>query len=80
MIHTIRRSAWLGVAALAAIALTLSAESPGVSAQAAKATPLPPGVVACDFGALANDQTPAGLNIRAEPNAELDHSRPFTDN
>jgi hypothetical protein len=50
--------------------LALSAESSGVSAQEAKARPLPPGVTACDFGALANDHTREGLNIRAEPRAD----------
>jgi hypothetical protein len=65
--HKIPRSAWLGFAAITAFALTLSAESSGASAQ--KARPLPPGVTACDFNALANDHTPEGLNIRAEPRA-----------
>jgi hypothetical protein len=55
---------------MTALALTLSAESPGTSAQEAKARPLPPGVAACDFGALANDRTREGLNIRAEPRAD----------
>jgi hypothetical protein len=55
---------------MTALALTLSAESSGVSAQEAKARPLPPGVAACDFGALANDHTREGLNIRAEPRAD----------
>jgi CheY-like chemotaxis protein len=53
-----------------AFALALSAESLGVSGQEAKARPLPPGVGACDFGALANDHTREGLNIRAEPRAD----------
>lgn len=70
MTHAGWRSAWSGFVATAAVALTLSAESPNVSAQAAKATPLPPGVTACDFGALANDQTPDGLAIHAEPSAD----------
>jgi hypothetical protein len=69
MAHTIPRSAWSGFAAVTAFALTLSAESSGVSAQEAKARPLPPGVTACDFGAFANDHTREGLNIRAEPRA-----------
>jgi len=51
-------------------ALTLSAESSGASAQEAKAAPLPPGVTACDFPALANDHTREGLNIRAEPRTD----------
>jgi hypothetical protein len=50
-------------------ALTLSVGSAGVCAQEAKAGPLPPGVASCDFGALANDHTPEGLNIRAQPGA-----------
>jgi hypothetical protein len=66
--HTIKRSAWSGFAAMTALALT--AASSGVSAQEAKARSLPPGVAACDFGALANDQTREGLNIRAEPRAD----------
>jgi hypothetical protein len=65
-----RRSAWSGFVAMTALALTLSAESASVSAQEAKARPLPPGVAACDFGALANDQTREGLNIRAESRAD----------
>jgi len=65
-----RRSAWSGFVAMTVLALTLSAQSPGVSAQEAKARPLPPGVAACDFGALANDRTREGLNIRAEPRAD----------
>jgi hypothetical protein len=69
MAHMLSRSAWSGFAAMTAFALTLSAESSGVSAQA-KATPLPLGVTACDFGALANDHTRQGLNIRAEPHAD----------
>jgi hypothetical protein len=68
--HTIPRSAWSGFAAVTALALALSAESLGVSGQEAKARPLPPGVAACDFGALANDHTREGLNIRAEPRAD----------
>jgi hypothetical protein len=68
--HTIPRSAWSGFAAITAFALTLSAASSDVSAQEAKATPLPPGVMACDFGALANDRTREGLNIRAEPRVD----------
>jgi hypothetical protein len=55
---------------LAAFVLALSAESSGVSGQDAKAKPLPPGVAACDFGALANDHTREGLNIRAEPRTD----------
>lgn len=69
MTHGIKRSARLGFAAAAAFALTLSVGSAGVRAQEAKAASLPPGVAACDFGALANDHTPEGLNIRAEPGA-----------
>jgi hypothetical protein len=68
--HTIPRSAWSGFAAVTAFALALSAESLGVSGQQAKARPLPPDVGACDFGALANDHTREGLNIRAEPRAD----------
>jgi hypothetical protein len=68
--HTIPRSAWSGFVAVTALALALSAESLGVSGQEAKARPLPPGVAACDFGALANDHTREGLNIRAEPRAD----------
>ena len=68
--HTIPRSAWSGFAAVTALALALSTESPGVSGQEAKARPLPPGVAACNFGALANDHTREGLNIRAEPRAD----------
>ena len=68
--HTLPRSAWSGFAAVTAFALALSAESLGVSGQQAKARPLPPGVGACDFGALANDHTREGLNIRAEPSAD----------
>ena len=64
------RSAWSGFAAMTALALTLSAASSVVSAEEAKAKPLPPGVAACDFGALANDHTREGLNIRAEPSAD----------
>ena len=64
------RSAWLGFAAMAAFALAPSAASSGVPAREAKARPLPPGVTACDFGALANDHTREGLNIRAEPRAD----------
>ena len=67
--HTMPRSAWLGIAAVTAFALALSAESSGVSGQEAKLRPLPPDVEACDFGALANDHTREGLNIRAEPRA-----------
>jgi hypothetical protein len=67
--HGIKRSARLGFAAAAAFALTLSVGSAGVRAQEAKAASLPPGAAACDFGALANDHTPEGLNIRAEPGA-----------
>jgi hypothetical protein len=67
--HRISLSAWPDFAAVIAFALTLSLGSPGVSAQEPKAGPLPPGVAACDFGALANDRTPEGLNIRAEPGA-----------
>ena len=63
-------SAWSGFAAMAALALTLSAESSGLSAQETKARPAPPGVTACDFNALANDHTREGLNIRAEPRAD----------
>src|SRR5271154_7566842 len=71
MIETaIPRSAWSGFVAMTALALSLSAASSGVSAQEAKARPLPPGVTACDFGALANDHTREGLNIRAEPRAD----------
>jgi hypothetical protein len=70
MTHTIPRSAWSDFAAMTALALTLSAASSGVSAQETKARPLPPGVAACDFGALANDHTREGLNIRAEPRAD----------
>ena len=70
MARTIPRSAWSGFAATVAFALTLSAASSGVWAQAAKAGPAPPGVAACDFGALANDHTREGLNIRAEPRAD----------
>ena len=66
--HTMPRSAWLGFAVMTAFALALSGASAGASAQEAK--PLPPGVTACDFGALANDHTPEGLNIRAEPRAD----------
>ena len=69
MTHGIKRSARLGFAAAAAFALTLSVGSAGVRAQEAKAASLPPGAAACDFGALANDHTPEGLNIRAEPGA-----------
>jgi hypothetical protein len=68
--HTIARSAWLGFAATTAFALTLSTESSGVAAQETKARPLPLGVAACDFKALANDHTPEGLNIRAESRAD----------
>jgi hypothetical protein len=53
-----------------AFALALSAESLGVLGQEAKVRPLPPGVAACDFGALANDHTREGLNIRSEPRAD----------
>jgi hypothetical protein len=67
--YTIPRSAWLGFAAVIAFTLALSAESPGVLAQDAERSPLPPGVTPCDFPALANDQTREGLNIRAEPRA-----------
>ena len=67
--HSIADSSWLGFAAMTAFALALSAESSRVSAQEAKASPLPPGVAACDFNALANDHTRKGLNIRAEPRA-----------
>jgi hypothetical protein len=67
---TIPCSAWLGFAALTAFALTLSAESSSVAAQEVKGRPLPPGVAACDFPALANDHTREGLNIRAEPRAD----------
>jgi hypothetical protein len=66
---TIPRSAWSGYAAITALALALSAASSGVWAQEAKTMPLPPGVTACDFDALANDHTREGLNIRAEPRA-----------
>jgi hypothetical protein len=66
----ILRSAWSGFVALTALALVLSAASLDVSGQEAKAKPLPPGVAACDFGALANDHTREGLNIRAEPRAD----------
>jgi hypothetical protein len=68
--HTIARSAWLGFAATTAFALTLSTERSGVAAQETKARPLPLGVAACDFKALANDHTPAGLNIRADSRAD----------
>ena len=68
--HTIARSALSGFAAVTAFALALSAESLGVAGQEAKARPLPPGVGACDFSALANDHTPEGLNVRAEPRAD----------
>jgi hypothetical protein len=68
--HTMRRSGWSGFAAIIAIALTLSAGSEGISAQEAKTRPLPAGVVACDFRALANDQTREGLAIHAEPRAD----------
>ena len=70
MTHTIPRSAWSGFAALTAFVLALSAESLGVSGQETKARPLPPGVGACDVGALANDHTREGLNVRAEPRAD----------
>jgi len=66
--HAVRRSTWSGLVAMAVLALALSAASHGASAQETKARPLPPGVAACDFGALANDYTREGLNIRAEPN------------
>jgi len=68
--HTIPRSAWSGFAIATALALALSPEISGVSAQEAKTKPLPPGVAACHFGALANDHTREGLNIRAEPRAD----------
>jgi hypothetical protein len=64
--HTTPRSAWSRFAAVTAFALTLSAESLGASGQEAKARSLPPGVGACDFGALANDHTRDGLNVRAD--------------
>jgi hypothetical protein len=67
--HGITRSARSGFAAATAFALTMSVTSSSVSAQGAEAAPLPPGVASCDFGALANDRTPEGLNIRAEPRA-----------
>ena len=67
--HTTARSPWLGIAAMTAFVLTLSTESPSISAQEAKAGPLPPGVAACDVKALTNDHTREGLNIRAEPRA-----------
>ena len=70
MTNRISRSAWSGLAAVTAFALALSVGGSGVSAQEAKAAPLPPGVAACNFGALANDYTPEGLNIRAEPRAD----------
>lgn len=69
MAYRIPRSAPFGFAAMILFSLALLAASSGVSAQQAKA-PLPPGVTACDFGALANDQTREGLNIRAEPRAD----------
>jgi len=56
-----------GFAALIAFALSLSGGTSGLSAQAIKGGPLPPGVAACDFPALANDETREGLNVRAEP-------------
>lgn len=65
--QTISRLAWSGLAPTAALALT--ATSSGVSAQEAKARPLPPAVTACDFGALANDHTRECLDIRAKPRA-----------
>ena len=65
----VKRSARPCFAAAAAFALALSVGGAGVCAEEAKAAPLPPGVAACDFGALANDRTPEGLNIRSEPNA-----------
>jgi hypothetical protein len=66
--NTIPRSAWLGFAATTALVLTLLVDSSAVSAQEAR--PLPPGVTACSFGALANDHSREGLNIRAEPRAD----------
>lgn len=68
--HTTAGLTWLGIAAMTAFVLTLSIESPSISAQEAKAGPLPPGVVACDVKALTNDHTREGLNIRAEPRAD----------
>jgi hypothetical protein len=62
------RSAWSGFVAVATLAL--SVWSSGAAAQEASAKPLPPGVTACDFPALANDHTPEGLNIRAEPRTD----------
>lgn len=55
----------LGLLAATALALALSA----APVEAATTRPTP-GVIACDFGALANDRTPQGLNIRAEPRAD----------
>jgi hypothetical protein len=66
MLHSV----WSRVAAVTALAMALSVGTLDVSAQDAKARPLPPGVTACDFGALANDHTREGLNIRAEPRAD----------
>ncbi len=64
------RSASPALAGVTALVLALSAGSLDVSGQEAKAKPLPPGVAACDFGALANDHTREGLNIRAEPGTD----------
>lgn len=66
---TIARSVWSSFAATAALMVALSPGSGGVWGQEARAS-LPPGVVACDFGALANDHTREGLNVRAEPRAD----------
>ena len=52
------------------LALCLALLASYSAGQEAKAAPLPPGVAACDFGALANDHTREGLNIRAEPRAD----------
>ena len=68
--HMMARSTWPGIAAMTAFVLTLSTESPSISAQEAKAGPLPPGVAACDVKALTNDHTREGLNIRTEPRAD----------
>ena len=68
--HMTARSPWLGIAAMTAFVLTLSTGSPSISAQEAKAGPLPAGVAACDVKALTNDHSREGLNIRAEPRAD----------
>ena len=70
MAHITSHSAWPAFVAMTLFTLRLSATSPAAAAEEAKPLPLPPGVTACNFDALANDRTREGLNIRAEPRAD----------